>query len=58
LVLKREIYVRETQTQTQRRTRRSLNKNEMGKMGIIRVGIRVLIFCIIWKNGWGRIDVS
>jgi hypothetical protein len=44
--------------QTQRRTRRSINKNEMGKMGIIRVGIRVLIFCIIWKNRWGRIDVS
>jgi hypothetical protein len=46
------------ETQTQRRTRRSINKNEMGKMGIIRVGIRVLIFCIIWKNGWGRLDVS
>ncbi len=50
---------KQTQTQTQTRTRRSINKNEMGKMGIIRVGIRVLIFfCIMWKNGWGRIDVS
>jgi hypothetical protein len=52
----RERYVR--QTQTQRRTRRSINKNEMRKMGIIRVWVRVLIFWIIWKNGWGRIDVS
>jgi hypothetical protein len=42
----------QTQTQTQRRTRRSINKNEMGKMGIIRVGIRVLIFFALF----GRMD--